>query len=858
MSAAPASPVPRGVVSCTTGLSADEARDRLTRDGPNALPPPVRPSFASRVWRELREPMALLLLGAAAVSGVLLGEAVEAVAILAIVLANAGIALAQEGRAERAMAALAELEAPEATVVRDGRRAVVPARTLVVDDLVVLRAGDRVPADLVVIGDQGMEVDESLLTGESLPVAKRPDGRTDAGASLGDRDGCVFSGTLVTRGAGEGVVVATGPATVLGSIAAQLGETRREPTPLQRELAVLTRRLGVAAVGVAVGAFVLSVVIVRSMAVDEAFLTAVALAVAAVPEGMAAVTTVALALGVGRMAARGAIVRRLPAVETLGAADVLVIDKTGTVTENRMQVVTVVLPDGAEHPPTGVPDAAAPTLAAVLALCSEATLDPPTGDATERGLLGVLAPDEVARRRTEAPRLAVASFTSDRKRMATVHRLDGRVQLLVKGAPEVVLPRCTATMVRGGGQALDEDTRDHLAAVVDRAADQGRRVLALASRELEAVPDDPALEEHDLALVGLVVLRDPPRPSAAGSVAAVRTAGIRLLMATGDHPATARAIAREVGLDVGDVLTGPAMRADGLPADPLTATVLARVDPDQKHALVEHLQARGHVVAMTGDGVNDAPALRRADIGVALGASGSDVAREAADVVVTDDDLATIIAAVQEGRTIHDNLRKVVDYLVASNLSEVVVVAATLLLLPSLGVPLFPLQLLWINLLTDGLPALALGIDPAHTGIMSRPPRDPADRMLDRGHLRRLAARGAVLAASAEGTLLVAHHVLHMDADASRTVLFSALVVAQAGYAWVVRRPAGTTGALSPNPWLARATVGALVLQVLVVTVPGLTDLFGTVRLDLAGATLTVAGGLLGPLLAGVLARRGS
>ncbi len=852
------SPEPRGVVPRTTGLSAEQAQARLTADGPNALPPPARPSFASRVWRELREPMALLLLGAAAISGVLLGQAVEAVAILAIVLANAGIALAQEGRAERAMAALSELEAPEATVVRDGHRAVVPARTLVVEDLVVLRAGDRVPADLVVVGGEGMEVDESLLTGESLPAGKHPGGRTDDDAALGDRDGCLFSGTLVTRGAGEGVVVATGPATVLGSIAAQLRDTRREPTPLQRQLAALTRRLGIAAVGVAVVAFVLSVVVVRTMAVDEAFLTAVALAVAAVPEGMAAVTTVALALGVGRMAARGAIVRRLPAVETLGAADVLVIDKTGTVTENRMQVVAVVLPDGSHHPPAGVPAAAAATLAPVLALCSEATLDPPTGDATEQGLLGVLDPDEVARWRRAAPRLASTPFTSDRKRMATVHALGGRLHLLVKGAPEVVLPRCARAATAAGSAPLHDADRQRLATVVEDAADQGHRVLALAARTLDDVPVDPASVEDDLELVGLVVLRDPPRASAATSVAAVRSAGIRLVMATGDHPATAASIAREVGLDVSGVLTGPRMRADGLPEDPTSATVLARVDPDQKHTLVEALQARGHVVAMTGDGVNDAPALRRADIGVALGASGSDVAREAADVVVTDDDLATIVAAVHEGRTIHDNLRKVVDYLVASNLSEVVVVAATLLLLPSLGVPLFPLQLLWINLLTDGLPALALGIDPAHAGIMSRPPRDPTDRLLDGGHLRRLVARGAVLAASAEATLLVAYYVLGLDAAASRTVLFSTLVVAQAGYAWVVRRPEGMTGRLSPNPWLARATGGSLVLQVLVVTVPWLTRVFGTVRLDLTGAMLVVVGGLLGPLLAGVLARRGS
>ncbi len=779
---------PTQVTDAPRGLTEADAAALLARHGPNALPPVRRPSVAARLSRELREPMALLLMGAALVSGVLLGEAVEAVAILAIVVVNAGIALVQEGRAARAMAALEELAAPVATVVRDGRRRRLAARDLVPGDLILLQAGDRVPADLVVVAGDGLAADEALLTGESLPVSKSADGVTDRAVPLGDQDGRLFTGTLVTRGAGQGTVTETGPDTALGAIAADLADARQEPTPLQRQLASLTRRLGVAAVAVAATTFLLSVGVVRSMSTDDAFLTAVALAVAAVPEGLAAVTTVALALGVGRMARRGAIVRRLPAVETLGAIDVLVIDKTGTVTENRMRVEWILTPDGDRLDPEGVLDGPDSTLGAVLALCNDATLDPPTGDPMERALLEVVGTVQVAAWGHRAPRRGVAPFTSDRRRMSTLHVHDGEWQLLTKGAPEAVLPRCSVATDGGRERHLSDEARESLLARVGAAAAGGHRVLAVAWRRLPEAPDDLEDEEHDLVLGGFVVLRDPPRAAAVASVAAVRGAGIRLVMATGDHPATAAGIAQEVGIGGGTVLTGSEIRSGGLPEDLASVPVIARVDPDQKLDLVTHLQAAGHVVAMTGDGVNDAPALQRADIGVALGGSGSDVAREASDVVVTDDDLATLVAAIHEGRTIHDNMRKVVDYLVASNLSEVIVVLMVLLAVPSLGVPLFPLQLLWVNLLTDGLPALALGVDPAHAGIMARPPRDPALRLLDIGHLRRLAGRGAALALGPIGGLLVAHELWGLSAPTSRTVLFSGLVVAQAAYA------CGTTG----------------------------------------------------------------
>lgn len=835
------------------GLTSAAAAARLAEVGPNSIPESEGASLASRLLRELREPMALLLIAAASVSGGLLGEPAEAIAIVVIVVVNAVIALVQEGRAAQALRALEELEAPTAAVVRDGRQQVVAAASLVPGDLVVVQAGDRVPADLLLVDGDAIEVDEAMLTGESLPVTKR----AGFGAETADGDDStappdrLSSGTLLTRGAGRGVVTATGAATALGAIAEHLTEARREPTPLQRQLAGLTRRLGLAAVLVAGGAFAMSLLLVDTTT-DEAFLIAVALAVAAVPEGLAAVTTVALALGVSRMARHGAIVRRLPAVETLGAVDVLVVDKTGTVTQNRMQAEHALTPDQQRF---DVPTAAAlrPSFGATLALCNDATLDPPTGDPTEQALLEFVTPDVVADWRQRAPRITAGPFTSERRRMSTLHRIDDGLHLLVKGAPEGVLPLCTQAWRDGRMVPLGPSDHVDLLALVEATAAGGRRILAVAERSLDAVPDDLEAAEDDLVLLGLVVLRDPPRESASASVAAVRAAGIRLIMATGDHPATATAIAHEVGLDGDTVVTGDAIRDGGPEFRATEAHVLARVNPHQKLDVVTTLQADGHIVGMTGDGVNDAPALRRADIGVALGRTGSDVAREAADVVITDDDLATIVTAVHEGRSIHDNLRKVVDYLVASNLSEVVVVLSTLVLVPSLGVPLFPLQLLWINLLTDGLPALALGVDPPDAGIGTRPPRDPGARLLDLPHLRILAGRGGALAIGALAVLLVAHHLTDLTPEQSRTVLFTALVVGQTAYAWVVRRPAAFRGRMPANPWLLGSTVASLLLQVTIVTVSPLAGLFDTASLPATGWLLAVGGGVSGPaLIAGV------
>ena len=843
------------------GLTSAEAARRLASFGPNALPPPRRDPLPARVVHQLAEPMSLLLVAAATISGVWLDEVVEAAAIVVIVLLNAVIALVQEGRASRALEALRSLETPSATVHRDGHDLVVPAGEVVPGDLVRLAAGDRVPADLALVATSSLEVDESALTGESLPVRKTA-GATDAGTGIADRPGTAWSGTLVTRGTARGEVVATGADTALGRIAVELRE-RRPPTPLQRELAGATRRLGAAAIVISVVVF--GILLLRATSVAEglhdAFLSAVALAVAAVPEGLATVTTVALALGVRRMAQHGAIIRRLSAVETLGCTTVIAFDKTGTVTENRMQVDLLVTSAGRARDLADLPPPLRERVTDVLALCNDAELDPASGDPMEIALLEALPDGILARRRTSQPRLADEPFDEARRRMTTAHATSGKVVLLTKGAPEAVLPRCTRELAPDGTEVpLDNDRAAALARTARQCAESGARMLALAFREVEAVPDPVHAAEQEETLVALVGLRDPVRAQAPSAIAAARAAGVDLIMITGDHPGTARAVAEEAGLvtppdtgadtrtPAGTVVTGDEVRDAGYPADVLHVPVYARFEPGQKLELVRELHARDHVVAMTGDGVNDAPALRHADIGVALGARGTEVAREAGDMVITDDDLATIVTAIREGRGIYDNIRKVVEYLVAANIAEILVVLGALLVAPALGTPLLPLQLLWINLLTDGLPALALGVDPIDEALMRRGPRDRRRGLLSGPRLRRLGVRGLVLAVPILVLAPVGLEVLGLDAAATRSMLFSALVVAQVFFSLEVRLPEGAhrpQGGWLGNRTLVLALVGSLALHLVMVTLPGVRDVFGVEPLGAFPWLLVAIAGVL-------------
>lgn len=809
------------------GLSRAEAAARLVTHGPNEIPRAPAPSTFSRLRIHIREPMNLLLAGAALVSGLLLRDWMEALAIAAIVLLNVGITLVQEARASRSLESLQDLQTPIARVVRDGITKVVPAREVVPDDALVLAAGDLVAADARLIDANGLEVDESMLTGESLPVAKA----SAIGPSF-DPPCAVFKGSIVTTGTGRAIVIRTGGETELGAIAAHL-QALQPPSPLQVELARVSARLGMVAVILALGVFGLILLRNGEGSGQGAFLSAVALAVAAVPEGLATIVTVALALGVRRMADGGAIVRSLPAVETLGSTDVIVTDKTGTLTQNRLAVRSILLPSGDVIGPDSLRQwLGYRLLVRAAVLCNDAEPGEVGGDPLERALLDLAEPGEAQRIRESCPRAGGAPFDSKRKLMSTVNMCETGVELFVKGAPEVVVPVCSSAVAGSGVTLLTQEEHAVLLERTARLASQGGRPIALATRRVSSGgSDDLALQ--GLTLLGIVALRDPVRPEAVAAVKAAHDAGVRLVMVTGDHPGTARAIAHEVGIG------GSA--EDG--------NVFARALPEDKVRIVESLREKGSVVAVTGDGVNDVPALRRADIGVAMGLGGTDAAREAADLVITDDDLGTIVRAIREGRGIYDNIQKVIDYLVAANISEVVLVVACLLLAPSLGIPLTPLQILWINLVTDGLPAVALGIDEIDPDVLKRRPRSRRHRLLNADRIRTLIWRGAFLAGGAIGVLVASRYVGNVSWAEARTSMFLALGVSQLAYAWTLVGEGRVKSFRRLNGWLLQGTIVGLVMLVGVIAVPAFRSVFDTVTLDRDGWTLAFVGGVTPPLL---------
>jgi Ca2+-transporting ATPase len=835
----------------SNGLDSDDALRRL-ENGRNELPTPPTPSWWRRVLHQLREPMSMLLVAAALISAGPLGEPGDAVAIAVIVILNVAVAVVQEEKAATALEALRSAAAPTASVVRDGRSIVIPAPEVVPADLVLLAAGDLVAADLWLVDTWSLEVNESLLTGESLPVEKGYLPEADMTVPLADRTWMVYAGTQVTAGSGRGIVLATGPSTEVGKVAGHLS-TGPTVTPLQKQLGRLSARLGQAAVAIAVAVFFL--ILFRfgngPGAIEEAFLAAVALAVAAVPEGLPAVVTLSLALGVRRMARVGAIVRNLPAVETLGSTTVLLTDKTGTLTQNRMRFESVISFGRGPVAPHLMSGPLGDAVFRVIALCSDAAVDPPLGDPVEVALLGAYPPAEVHRIRDGHARTGSRPFDSSRKLMSTLHAFPPGLQLLTKGAPEQVLMRCSQVLTEAGTQSpLTDSGRASVLSEVEDLAGAGGRILALAYRTLEHGPEDLEDAEQDLVFVGLTVLLDPLRPEAAETVNKVMEAGVHLVMVTGDHAGTASSVARAAGLSHEDheVVTGSQLRANGMPSDLGSFRVFARVDPEQKLELVEAFQAAGHVVAVTGDGVNDAPALRKADIGVAMGLGGSQVAREAADLVITDDDLNLVTRAVREGRAIYENIRKVVDYLVAGNISEVTVVLTGLAAFPGLGIPLFPLQLLWINLLTDGLPALALGFDHPRRELAFRPAGLKTSQLLSGRRLSMLAARGVLLALGAIGALAVARGS-GATWEEARTVMFMTLVISHLLYAFVVRMPLDGNFF---NPRLMVAIGAGLLLQAGTVLGP-FRDLFNVVPVNRSQWLLAIGAGIIPVVVLGAV-----
>ncbi len=826
------------------GLASPEALARLARHGANELATAPGRSPWLMLAGQFTDFMILVLLAAALVAG-WVGEPQDSIAIVVIVVLNAAIGFAQEYRAERTMAALRRLAAPQARVLRDGKPVDVDTSQLVPGDVVLLEAGNVVPADLRLIESAQLRIQEAALTGESMPVDKKIAAIESDDASLGDRTNMAYKGTIVVHGRGRGVVAATGMATELGRIADLLRSATAGQTPLQRRLAQFGRRLAIAAL--AICAIVFLAGLARGEPPVLMFLTAVSLAVAAIPEALPAIVTVALAIGAGKMAAQRALVRRLPAVESLGSVTVICSDKTGTLTQNRMGVETLWV-GGVRMEPGAAPGGEPwRRLHEALALSHDATAGADgaaSGDPTEVALLEAAraAGFDKATLEKRLPREHEFPFDSERKRMTTVHR-DGEDRLAItKGAPESVIARCALVALAGGDAPLDPAP---LLAEAERLAAKGLRVLAFASRRWpRSLQDAPADEaERDLVFLGLAGLADPPREEAAAAVAECLAAGIRPVMITGDHPATARAIARRLGiLGEGDTVMDGAhlarlSRAE-LAAVAGRTAVYARVSPEQKIRIVEALQSRGEIVAMTGDGVNDAPALKQADVGVAMGRSGTDVAREASHLVLLDDNFATIVAAVREGRRIYDNIRKFIRYAMTGNLGEIL----TIFLAPFLGmpIPLMPIHILWINLVTDGLPGLALAMEAGERDLMRRPPRPPAESVFARGMAWQMAWTGLLMGGLCIGTQAWG---IRAGLEHWQTMVFTVLSLSQLGLALAVRSARDSLLAIGAfgNRALVAALVLTLGLQLAVIYVPALNAVFHTQPLSAAELALCLA-----------------
>jgi Ca2+-transporting ATPase len=866
--------------SLETGLGSDRVAKLLERYGLNELAEAPRPGIWSQILEQFNNFIVIVLILASLVSAVV-GDYVEAAAIMAIVLLNAALGVVQERRAEEAMAALRKLSAPEAQLIRDGHRQTIPARQLVPGDLVILEAGNYVPADLRLIEEANLKIEEAALTGESVSVDKDAKVVIQEEVQLGDRHNMAFSGTLVSYGRGKGLVVATGMATQIGKIATMLQAVETEATPLQRRLDQLGKVLGWAALAVTGGVFLIGWL--RGIDAQEMFLIAVSLAVAAVPEGLAAVVTITLALGMREMISRNALIRKLSSVETLGSTTVVCSDKTGTLTQNRM-TATHLWVDGTTFEIGGPTELASIAASSAFRINGEsvnlgdypasttalwaAVLDNDAefettddgryrvvGDPTEVAL--IVAARKAGAKREELeqayPRIDEIPFDSGRKRMTTVHKVlkprpedaspfyDGSLLewevAATKGAPDVVLDLCTRYQSMGDEpRMLDEATRHRILEANDAMAQQALRVIALAYRVERDVPDQatPETVERDLTFIGLIGMIDPARPEVPPAVQRARAAGVRTVMITGDYPDTARAIAQDIGLleEGHQVLTGKALeKMDDrtLEKEVQRTDVFARVSPEHKVRIVNALKQDQHIVAMTGDGVNDAPALKRSDIGVAMGITGTDVAKETADMVLTDDNYASIVAAIDQGRVIYSNIRKFVFYLLSCNLAEILTILVAIVAgLPS---PLTAIQLLWLNLVTDGAPALALGLEPGEPDIMEKPPRPVREPIINRDMWTRIGIQTLAIAT----VTLIAYWIGFQNyPEHAKTMAFATLSFSELLRAFTSRSDDHLLLkiGLFSNRAMFYAVASSIVLLLAVIYLPVLQPIFDTLPLS--------------------------
>jgi len=839
-----------------TGLSSSEAQARLEKYGPNKIESSNKKSMLEKIKEQILDPMVILLIVASIISA-FTGDKIEAIIIIAIVIINAIMSIYQEGQAEDSVAALQKMSSPEATVVRDGKRGKVKAEDLVPGDIVILETGDIIPADIRLLDSRNLQIDESSLTGESVAVEKDAQAVYDTEVGIGDRSNSAFSSSIVTYGHGEGVITATGHDTEIGHIATSLDSVEDKETPLQRQLKELSKKLAILVIIVCILVFVVGY-FRSNMTWLENFMVAVSLAVAAIPEGLTAVVTIVLSIGMNRMVERKAIVKNLVSVETLGSTTAICSDKTGTLTQNEM-TITKVFTDfkefdvaGSGYTPEGDITLEGETIAdhdqikllmTVASLSNDANLIERnglyeiTGDPTEGAMLtlaekwGIVQEDL-----NEAhPRIDEIPFDSDRKMMTTFHEMDGTYYAMTKGAPDIMINNSSKIMVDGKLEDFTEDMKKQVLEENTKLAKQALRVMAYAFKPYETLEGEELTTENierEMVFVGLTGMIDPPRPEAKAAVAECHASGIDVIMITGDYFETALAIAKELGIAEHEDQAMQGSDLNNKSEEEIreivkTKRIFARVSPQNKVQLVNALQANGNIVAMTGDGVNDAPAIKNADIGISMGITGTDVAKDTADMILVDDNFATIVNAVEEGRVIFSNIKKFVGFLLSCNIAEVLIVFLSILFgLPS---PLTPIQLLWLNLVTDAFPALALGVEPAEADIMERPPRDPSESILsgETGKnviLQSIAITISVLAAYIIGL----NYIFPNNIEGAHTMVFATLITSELLRAFSVRSEKFTLKELGwfSNKNLLKANLLSFALLLLVMYVPPLRRLF--------------------------------
>jgi len=866
------------------GLSNDEAGKRIEKYGHNELKEKEKESIWVKILKQFKDFLVIILIVASIVSG-LVGEISDSIVIIAIVIVNAVLGVVQEGKAEKALEALKKMSAPNARVLRGGHIEIIPAKNLVPGDVVLIEAGDSIPADLRLIESSNLKVEEASLTGESVPSEKDAGRAFDSEVSIGDRVNMAYMSTIVTYGRGKGIVISTGINTEIGRIAEAIQAYEDETTPLQMKLNELGKWLGIACLVICTLVFAIG--FMEGGDLLEMFLVSISLAVAAIPEGLPAVVTIVLALGMKRMVQRNAIVRKLLAVETLGCVTVICSDKTGTLTQNEMTVVraytggTVYKVSGQGYNPAGEFTAAdskidpekengLKLLLSTGVLCNDSILEQKDaeadlwgiiGDPTEGALIvaGAKAGYEKARMNCDFNRIEEIPFDSERKMMTTFHKdfVANKIVSFTKGAPDIIVSKCTKIYQNGSVAPLTEDLKQQIAKTNSEFAGEALRVLAFTYREYDKLPPVINSEsiENDLIFVGLMGMIDPARVEAFDAIKTCKAAGIKPVMITGDHRDTAVAIAKDLGLmaESSGVLTGSEL--DKLSEDELynrveNTSVYARVSPDHKVRIVETLKKRGHIAAMTGDGVNDAMALKKADIGVSMGITGTDVAKGTADIILMDDNFATIVSAVEEGRIIYSNIRKFVFFLLSCNIAEIFIIFISILF--NLPVPLIPIQLLWLNLVSDSFPALALGTEKGEPDIMNRKPRDAKEPILNKSLISGILVLSIAQTVSVLVAFWWALNNYNHDLLTARTVAFTTLVVVELIMAFTCRSeryPVIKLGLFS-NKALLWATLTSSVLMIAVLYVPFLQPIFKTVALGVRDWTMILALSLI-PIVAG-------